>query len=55
MEEFFEKTQRYVKHVHVDRWQDEEFRVCRDTFSIGTILLVADFVENYTYQPHSKI
>ena len=55
MEELFEKTQQYVKHVHVARWQDEQFRVCRDTFLIGTILLVVNFVENYTLQLHNEI
>ena len=55
MEEFFEKTQQYVKHVHVARWQDEQFRVCRDTFPIGTILSVVDFVENYTLQPQNTL
>ena len=55
MEEFFEKTQQYVKHVHVARWQDEQFRACRDTFPIGTILSVVDFAENYTLQPQNKI
>ena len=44
MEEFFEKTQQYVKHVHVARWQDEQFKACRDIFPIGTILSVVDFV-----------
>ena len=43
MEEFFEKTQQYVKHVHMGRWKDEQFRMCRDTYPIGTILLVVDF------------
>ena len=37
------------------RWQDERFRTCRDTFSIGTILSVVKFVENYTLQPHNEI
>ena len=45
MEELFEKTQQYVKHVHVTRWQDEQFIACRDTFPIGTILSVVDFAE----------
>ena len=51
MEEVFEKTQQYAKHVHVAHWKDEQVRTCRDTFPIGTILLVVDFVENYTLQP----
>ena len=55
MEEFFEKTQQYVKHVHVARWQDDQFRACRDTFPIGTILSMVNFVENYTLQPQNEI
>ena len=55
MEEFFEKTQQYVKYVHVARWQDEQFRSCRDKFPIGTILSVIDFAENYTLQPQNEI
>ena len=55
MEEFFEKTQQYVKNVHVARWQDEQFRAYKDTFPIGTILLVVDFAENYTLQPQNEI
>ena len=37
------------------RWQDEQFRICRDTFPIETILLVVDFAENYTLQPQNEI
>ena len=55
MEELFEKTQQHVNHVHVARWQDEQFRVCKDTFPIGTILSVVDFAENYTLQPQKEI
>ena len=55
MEEFFQKTQLYVKHVDVACWQDERFKTCRDTFPIGTILSVVDFAENYTLQPQNEI
>ena len=55
MEELFKNTQQYVKHVHVARWKDEQFRTCRDTFHIRSILLVVDFLENYTLQPHNDI
>ena len=55
MEELFEKTQQYVKHVHVARWQDEQFRACKDTFPIGTILSVVNFVVNYTLKPQNNI
>ena len=39
----------------MSRLQDEQFRTCRDTFPIGTILSVVDFVENYTLQPQNEI
>ena len=55
MEEFFEKTQHYVNHVHVACWKDDQFRPCQDTFPIGTILSVVDFAENYTLQPQNEI
>ena len=55
IKEFFQETQEYVQHVHVARWQDEHFRICRDTFPVGTILSVVDFVENYTLQPQNEI
>ena len=37
------------------RWQDEQFRICRDTFPLGIILSVVDFAENYTLQPQNEI
>ena len=46
--EFIEKTHQYIQHVRLARWQDEKFRICRDTFPCGTILSVVDFFENYT-------
>ena len=55
MEEFFEKTQQYVKHVHVACWKDEQFRACKDTFPVGTRLSVVEFAENYTLQPKNEI
>ena len=55
VKEFIEKTRQYVQHVHLARWQDEKFRICRDTFPRGTILLVVDFAKNYTLQPQNEI
>ena len=37
------------------RWQDEQFKLCRDTFPLGTILSVVDFAENYSLQPQNEI
>ena len=36
VKEFIEKTRQYVHHVHLARWQDEKFRICKDTFPRGT-------------------
>ena len=41
--------------MHVARWQDEQFRTCKDTFPIGTILSMVNFAKNYTLQPHNEI
>src|SRR5712692_8930139 len=53
--EFHGKIQQYIQHVDMARWQDEQFRICRDTFPLGTILSVVDFAENYTLQPQNEI
>ena len=36
-------------------WQDDQFKICRDTFPLRTILSVVDFAENYTLQPQNVI
>ena len=36
-------------------WQDEQFKICWDTFPLRTILSVVDFAENYTLQPQNEI
>ena len=55
MNDFVEKTRQYVQHVHVARWKDKHFRICIDTFPIGTVLSVVYFVENYTLQSKNQI
>ena len=55
VKEFIEKTHQYVQHVHLARWQDEKFRICRDTFRCGTIFSIFYFAENYTLQPQNEI
>ena len=49
------KIQQYIQHVDMAQWQAEQFRICRDTFPLGTILSVVDFAENYTLQPQNEI
>ena len=53
--EFRGKIQYYIQHVHMARWQDEQFKLCRDTFPLGTILSVVDFAESYSLQLQNEI
>ena len=39
---------KYARHSHRYQWLDQQFRVCKETFPIDTIILVVDFSENYT-------
>ena len=46
---------KYIKHSQYARWLDGKFHICKNIVSIGTILLVVDFAENYTLAPQDKI
>ena len=37
------------------RWQDEQFKLCRDMFPLGTILSMVDFAKNYTLQMQNEV
>ena len=39
---------KYARHSHRSQWLDQQFRMCKETFPIGTIISVVDFAENYT-------
>ena len=52
--EFCGKIQQYIQHVDMRRWQDEQFKICRNTFPLRTILSVVDFEENYSLQPQNE-
>ena len=41
----------YVQHAHGAKWQDRQFRASIAQFSIGTVVSVVDFAENYTFTP----
>ena len=45
----------YIMHTHRARWLDEKFKLCKDTFSLGTIVSIIDFAENYTLQPQNEV
>lgn len=37
-----------TRHTHKSQWLDQQFRMSKKTFPIGTIISVVDFAENYT-------
>ena len=41
----------HIGHTHRARWLDEQFKLCKDTFPLGTTVLVVDVAENYTLKP----
>ena len=45
---------KYARHSHRSQWLDQQFRTCKETFPIGTIISVVDFAENYTLQPQNE-
>ena len=51
--EFRGNIQQYIQHIDMAWWKYEQFRICRDTFPLGTILSVVDFEKNYTLQPQN--
>ena len=55
MEKFRVKIYKYIKHCHIARWKDLQFKQSRDVFPKGTILSVVYFVENYTFSPQKEI
>lgn len=46
---------KYARHSHNSQWLDQQFRICKDTFPIGTIILVVEFAKNYTLQPQKEL
>ena len=53
--EFRGNIQQYIQHVDMERWQDEQFIIYRDTFPLGTRLSMVYFAKNYTLQPQNEI
>lgn len=45
----------YSRNIH-RAWSFElQFKLCKDTFPLGTIISVVEFVENYTLQPWNEV
>ncbi|XP_057867281.2 uncharacterized protein LOC131074642 [Cryptomeria japonica] len=45
----------YIGHTHRARWLDEQFKLCKDTFPLDTIVSVIDFAENYALKLQNEI
>lgn len=46
---------KYIKHTHIYKWKDHQFRSALDTFPIGTSISVVDFLENYILAAQTEI
>ena len=49
MDRFKKLIQPYIRHAFFAKWQAQQFQTLRDNFPLGTIVLVVDFVENYSF------
>ncbi|KAL2651016.1 hypothetical protein R1flu_019144 [Riccia fluitans] len=48
---FTDKAKGFVKHDFTNKWQAKQYKYCIRTFTIGTVVSVIDFAENYTFMP----
>lgn len=55
MEDFQKLIQPYIQHSFFAKWQAQKFQTLRDTFPLGTILSVVDFIENYSFVHQKEI
>jgi hypothetical protein len=49
------KLPKFIIHNYVAQWQDEQYRVCLESFPHEFVLYVVDFVENYTFHDFDEI
>ena len=54
MDKFKNLIQLYIRHAFFAKWQAQQFQTLRDNFSLGMIVSVVDFAENYSFV-HQKI
>ena len=52
--DFHGNIQQYIQHVDMARWQDEQFRICRDTFPLEAILSMVDLRKITPYNHKMK-
>ncbi len=45
----------FVIHIYVSKFQEEQYDVCLDTFPPTSILLVVDFVDNYSFHNYNEV
>lgn len=46
---------KYARHTHKSQWLNQQFRMCKNSFPIGTIVSVVYFAKNYTLQPRNEV
>ena len=44
-----------IKHNFIFRWQSQQFKECLLKFSLDVVVLVIDFVENYSFKVYNEI
>jgi hypothetical protein len=49
------KFQHFVKHNFVGRWQNKKFKTYVKSFSNDYIVVIVDFVKNYTFQIQNEV
>lgn len=45
----------FIMHNFVSKWQERQFRLCKDSLAEDTILSIVDFAENYTFTVQNEI
>ncbi len=45
----------FMLHNFVSKFQEEQYNICLNTFPPTSILLVVDFVENYSLQDFNEV
>ena len=55
MSNFHKLIQPYICHAFFAKLQAEQFQTLRETFTLGTILLVVDFAENYSFVSQKQL
>jgi DNA-binding NarL/FixJ family response regulator len=52
---FLERLQRYALHVHVQKWQEEQFAANLAALKPGEVLIDMDFSMNVTFRAYREL